>query len=79
MSLDDDGKEGEISFESKGGINLIWIRGWRQMMDKLWEDCLPKLWALQKMLAHKRSVATNQALLEKQCLQAHEPPTCSHA
>lgn len=28
----------------KEGRSLSWIRGWGEMMDKLWGDCLPRLW-----------------------------------
>lgn len=61
VSLDHNRKKAEGSF----GL------GWGETMDKLWEHCLPTLWVLQNLLAHKRSVAANQRLLEKQCLQAH--------
>lgn len=60
----------------KEGRCLIWIRGHREAMDKLWGACLPKLWALQELLAHKRWVAANQSLPRREAMPTHMLSLC---
>lgn len=67
MNLDHSGEKGRC---------LIWIKGCREAMDKLWGMCFPKLWALQKLLAHKRWVAANQSFPRREAMPTHMLSLC---